>query len=127
MSAIGGPIESVSIAGREFAVAADADSNRDLGGFTNEVMMNGNGTGRLIKTRKPWNIDGLSLEVDDSRGDHEFLQDVADGVGFEPISVTYPSGIIYQGSGTITGDFNSSSQNATGAVVLTGPGKLTQQ
>lgn len=127
MPAIGGSVESVEIRGRTFAVAADADATRDIGGFTNEVMANGNGTARLIKTRKPWKIDGLSLAIDDIRGDHEFLQEIADGHEFVDMSVTFANGLTYQGSGTVAGDLGTSSQSATGALSLSGEGTLTQQ
>lgn len=124
--AIGGSIESVTIRGRSFAVAADADATRDLGGFSNERQMNGNGTRRLIKTRKGWEVSGLSLEINDTRGDHEFLQDVADGDDV-PVTVTYASGITYEGLGNITGDLQVSSQSTTGSVTLGGGGTFTQQ
>ena len=124
---IGGSIQEISLNGRIFAVAADADSNRKLGGFTNEAQANGNGTARLIKTRETWMLDGLSVDTDDVRGDHEFLQDLADLKDFFPVLVTYVSGVSYQGSGQITGDLQRSSQSATAAIALNGPGKLTRQ
>lgn len=123
---IGGSIESVTIGGRSFTVAADADSNRDLGGFSNEGQMNGNGTRRLIKTRKGWEVGGLALAIDDTRGDQEYLQDVANGSDV-PITATYASGITYQGVGNITGDLQVSSQSTTGTVALGGGGTFTQQ
>lgn len=127
MAAVGGSIESVTIRGREFPVAADAEAQRKLGGWENEVQANGNGTARIIKTRVPLSITGLTLEVDDSRGDHEFLQEVADLSDFVPIGITYASGSTYQGSATITDELQSSSQNATASVSLSGPGILTRQ
>jgi len=123
----GGSIESVTLAGREFAVAADAEGTRDLGGFTNELMPNGNGTGRQKKTRKPWTLASLVLDIDDTRGDHEFLQGLADRSDWFPITVTYVSGVTYQGSGGITGDLVVNAANTTADVTLSGPGKLTQQ
>ena len=78
MPAIGGSIQSVSIRGRLFAVASDAEANKKLGGFENEVQANGNGTARLVKTRVPWSIDGLQIEIDDNRADHEFLKEIAE-------------------------------------------------
>lgn len=127
MSGVGGSIESLSIAGRLFAVAADAESQRKLGGFENEVMANGDGTARIVKTRVPLRLDGLSLMCDDDNGDQEFLQDVSNATDFVPIVITYASGISYQGSAMVTGDFQTSSQNATTAVTLDGPGILTRQ
>ena len=65
MTAVGGPIASVSLRGRYFSVAEDAESNRKLGGFKNEIQMNGDKTGRLIKSAVPWSADGLTLSCDD--------------------------------------------------------------
>lgn len=127
MAAVGGSIESITLNGRRFAVAADAESQRKLGGWENEVQANGDGTARIIKTRVPLMIDGLTLEVDDSRGDHEYLQGIADGNAFVPVAITYASGVTYQGSATITGEMQVSSQNATAAVTLSGPGVLNRQ
>lgn len=127
MPAVGGSIESISISGRNFAVAADAEANRKLGGWENEVQTNGDGTARLIKTRVPLSISGLTLEIDDDRGDHEFLQENANNNIFFVISITYASGITYQGSAQIVEEMQSSSQNATAEVSLMGPGILTKQ
>ena len=127
MPPIGGSIESVNLNGRTFPVAADADVNRKLGGFENDVQANGDGSGRLIKTRVPFNLEGLQLSMDDDRGDHEFLQDLADTKGFFPINITYASGSVYQGSGQITGEFQAASQAATAAVNLMGTGVLSKQ
>jgi hypothetical protein len=125
--ATGGSIESVGLSGRTFSVAADADSNRKLGGFTNEVQSNGNGTARIIKTREPWMLDGLQLALDDLAGDQEYLQDLADQNDFFPIDITYASGVVYEGSGMISGDLQGSSQSTTGSVTLNGPQKLNKQ
>ena len=127
MTAVGGSIESVALDGRIFSVAADADSNRKLGGWENEVQTNGDQTARLIKTAVPWSVDGLTLSIDDTRNDAEYLQDLQDRTDFYPIAITYPSGVVYQGTGQIVGETATSSQNTTGSVSLMGSGKLTQQ
>jgi hypothetical protein len=127
MPATGGSIESVGLDGRNFPVAADAEVQRKLGGFENEVQANGDGTGRLIKTRVPLSIDGLTLEIDDDRGDQEFLQDLADRTEFWPLDITYASGVTYQGTAQIVGENPASSQNATAAISLMGPGRLQKQ
>lgn len=127
MTAIGGSIESVSLSGREFPVAADAEAQRKLGGWENEVQANGDGSARLVKTRVPFSLDGLTLEVDDDRGDHEFLQELSDGNSYFPVAITYPSGAVYQGTAQVVGEMQASSQNATCAVSLMGPGKLEKQ
>ena len=127
MAAVGGSIESISLGGRIFAVAADAEAERKLGGFENEVQANGDGTARLIKTRVPLSISGLTVEVDDFRGDAEFLQALADRPDFFPIAITYASGLVYQGTAQIVDETVSSSQNATASISLSGPGRLTKQ
>jgi hypothetical protein len=127
MAAIGGSIESINIAGREFAVAADSDVGRKLGGRQNEIEMNGDGSGRIIQTPQPWTLDGLTVQVDDARGDQEFLQNVANGTDFETVVITYASGKSYQGRGTIVGDVAYSNRSATASVSLAGVGQLTQQ
>ena len=127
MPAIGGSLEAVTLDGRNFPVAADAEVQRKIGGFENEVQSNGDGTARLIKTRVPLSLDGLTVEVDDARGDHEFLQGLTDRNDYFPISLTYASGDVWQGSAQIVGEMQASSQAATAAVSLMGPGILTKQ
>lgn len=127
MSATGGSVEAISIGGREFPVTADADVNRKLGGFESEVQPNGNGTGRIILTRVAAALTGLVVECDDDRGDHEYLQSIADGKEFVATAITYASGKTYQGSATIVGELQQSSQSATAAFDMMGEGKFTPQ
>jgi len=127
MTAVGGPVESVSIAGRYFAVAADADAGRQLGGFVNETQENGDGTGRLIKSRKKWMMGGLTLSVDDLLEDQEFLQEKADENGYFPVNFTFASGSVYGGTGQIEDELKFGNAGATVPVTFAGPGKLTAQ
>ncbi len=127
MAATGGSIESISIRGRLFSVAADADTTRKLGGFEAEVLANGDGTARKILTRTPWSIDGLTIVIDDDRGDHEFLQEIADSLEFVSITMELASGTVYEGTGQITDEVTASSQNATATITVGGPGKLEPQ
>jgi hypothetical protein len=127
MPGVGGSIESVTLDGRTFSVAADAEAQQKLGGFENEVQPNGDGTARLIKTRVSWSLDGLTVDIDDTQDDAEFLQRLQDGNNFFPVAVSYASGAVYQGTGQIVGETQKSSQNATAAVSLMGQGELTRQ
>ena len=128
MTAIGGPIETISLSGREFRVAADTDAGRKLGGCENEIMPNGDGvTGRLIKTPVTWAVTGINVEIDDDRGDQEFLQDLANQKDFFPIAITYPSAGTYQGRGQLTGELSASSASAVAAISLGGVGVLSKQ
>ena len=127
MAAVGGSIQEVGIRGRIFAVAGDAEAHRTTGGTENDVQANGNGSARIIKTRVPLSIKGLMLEIDDLRGDMEFLQDIADGNGYVPITITYVSGATYAATAMITGEFQHQSTSTTAPVDLVGPGKLVKQ
>ena len=127
MAAVGGSIDSISLNGRIFVVDAEADVNRKMGGFENEVKSNGDGSARQIKKKVPLSISGLTIEIDDTREDQEFIQFLANLNDFFPIVVTFVSGDDYQGSATITGEVQFSSQNATAQINLMGPGTLTKQ
>ncbi len=120
-------MQSVTLQGRTFSVAADADSQRKPGGFENEVQANGDGTARLVKTRVPWAASDLALSIDDLNGDAEFLQNLQNGNDFFAITAEYASGAIFQGTGQITGDVQVSSTNATASVSLMGEGEFTLQ
>lgn len=127
MAAIGGSIQEVSIKGRIFAVASDADASKKLGGFEAEVQANGNGTARTVLTRVPWMVSGLQLEIDDTRGDQQYLQERANEADFYPISITLASGVTYSASGRVSGELTASTNNSTAAVTLSGPGQLGVQ
>jgi hypothetical protein len=128
MAAIGGPLESVSIDGREFAVAGDADVNRKLGGKENEFQLNGNQTtGRVIQTPVSWKLDAIPLEMDDARGDQEFVQAIASAGALVDNTATNAAGETYQGRGIPTGELQKSEGSTTMPTTLEGPGSLTKQ
>ena len=127
MTAVGGSIQDISIRGRLFPVTADADSNLKRGGFEADVQANGDGSARKILTRVPWMMDGLVVEIDHDRADLEYLQDRANEPDFVDISITYASGVTWQGTGTVTGELQFSSQNSSATLSLMGPNIATQQ
>jgi hypothetical protein len=127
MATRGGSIQEVSLDGRVFNVAADADATVRLGGMTNEVKSNGNGTARIIQTRGPWSMSGLQIELDPDRGDHAWLQDKIDSGAWIKTGITLVDSTVLQGSGQITGDFEGSTQNATGNLSMQGRGRLETQ
>lgn len=124
--ATGGSVESVSLRGRIFSVPADADIQRKLGGFENEVQMNGDGSARIVKTRIPSMIGGLQVTIDDTRGDEEYLTELKNGRDFFPFSITYASGVTYAGQVMIVGEVTTASQNTTATMDLNGPGFLSR-
>jgi len=127
MAATGGSLEKASIAGRLFAVASDADAGLILGGFENEVQSNGDGSIRVVKTRKPWSIDGVTISIDNSKGDLEFLQQVADKKEEVPVSLTLADGSVYHGKGQIVGELKAQTMASTAPVALMGSKKLSKQ
>lgn len=128
MTAVGGSIQSISVNGRLFAVAADADVNRSLGGFSNDVMPNGNNTARLIKTAVTWALEGITVSIDDPTGsDQEFLQDIANGLELFDVTIEYASGAVYAGKGQLTDVIQYTNQSATASLNFKGEGVLKQQ
>ena len=113
MAAVGGSIRELSLQGRNFAVLADNDVSRKIGGSENSVEANGDGTGRLIKNQMPFNLDGVSVACDDSRGDQEFVQDIADSNDFVTGTITYADGSVWQGNVQVVGEIVHSNANAS--------------
>lgn len=125
---IGGSIKECSIRGRVFPVRGDADAKRVLGGYQNEVRPNGDGRSAVkVMKATSWSISGLTLHVDDIRGDQEFLEEVAASHDYVPITLTLASDVTYQGLGTITDEYSFSTESSSVEVTLAGPGKLTRQ
>lgn len=125
--AIGGPVTEISVGGRIFTSASDADVSVDLGGFTPTREMNGNGTSRKIKTPKPWMCEGVQVSVDSDNGDLEFLQANANSNSDSVFTVTFADGNVYQGSGSVDGDVKLSTANTTTTLNFGGSGNLTKQ
>ena len=125
--AVGGSIESIAFAGRIFPVASDAEATRKLGGFENDLQANGDGSVRLIKTRIPWALEGVQVEVSDTRADQEFLQAKSNAKDYFPIEITFVSGITYSGRGILTSDVQYGSQSTTATLSMGGPGEFEQQ
>jgi hypothetical protein len=112
----GGDIRQLTIKGREFDVkGGDANVNIDAGGFTNEGSLNGNGSLSIVQRRKLAGFSDCPVQIDDSRQDMEFLQDIADGGEPVPVNMTLASNITYSGALSIIGEL----QKATGDGTLT--------
>lgn len=127
MGTTGGSVISISLNGRQFAIPADTDVNIKRGGFESETQINGDGTTRKIKTRVPWGILGLSVSIDDSQQDHQFLQGLADGNEVVDVVMELASGAIETGKGDINGELQRATQATTAQFDLMGQGKLNQQ
>ena len=127
MSSVGGSIKEVTIDGRPFAVAADADVKLKLGGKKVEVQANGNGTARALGTVEPWSLSDIDIAIDHDKGDAQFLQDNADAMEFVTCTIELIDGTVYQGSGLVADDHDYSTGDATTGLTLMGQDKLTAQ
>jgi len=128
MTAIGRPLESVEINGREFQCVGDAAGTRDLGGYSNEYQSNGNpNTGRMIMTPKGWSVPSQGLEIDDAIGDQEYIQSYADsGAKNIDFVFNYGQGVSYQGTGGLVDTLEFDPMTGTMPTAFMGPGKLTK-
>jgi hypothetical protein len=127
MGASGGSIQEISVDGRVYQVASDADATIDLGGYEAEQRVNGDGSTRKILMRKPWKIENLVISIDDLLGDLEALQGIANLTGNVDITITLVNDVVYGGSGTVTGPVAKSTQATTSTISLSGPGNAQAQ
>lgn len=108
-----GPLESVTINRRRFAVDGEVDAEQAYAGFTNEVKPNGDGTNRLVKSRKPGRMNTIPIVMDDARDDEEFIQEVMDNMDFVPCSFTQVNGVVKDGDMQIVEDPGTSTKEGT--------------
>lgn len=127
MASVGGSIKEITIDGRPFAVAADADVKLKLGGKKVEVQANGNGTARALGTVEPWSLSDIDIAVDHDKGDADFLQANADAMEFVTCTIELIDGTVFQGSGLVADDHDYSTAKATTGLTLMGQDKLTAQ
>ena len=117
---MGGPIESVTLKGRRFAVDAESDMELNLGGFINENKPNGDGSFRTIKSRRLAGAKGGALSVDNDRGDNEFIQSIADEINPVDCDITLCDGTVYSGNMSIVGEFTYKTKDSLCEIELSG-------
>ena len=113
---IHGAMRSLTINGRGFRVAHDGSGNKAMGGRNNEVAMNADSSFRVIQTVMPGSFNDINVESDDSRGDQEYLQGLADAGLPVPVVATYAANISYTGDVVISGEI--SKDENTGLISL---------
>jgi len=123
--AINGAIRAMTIKGRAFKAAHDASGNKQMGGRNNEVQMNGDGSFRTIQTVMPGAINEVNVEIDDSQGDLEFLQGIADEGLPVPVVVTYAANVSYTGDLVLTGEIQKDENTGLATLSFQG-GELTK-
>jgi hypothetical protein len=117
-------IEHPDVGSRNFSTKADQDVIKDIGGYTAELQMNGNGTGHKKMSAKPWELSGIESETDDIAGDQEFLQAVQDSPDLATITWQHILGTVYSGQGTLTGDLKHNTNAGYTGLSIMGPGKF---
>ena len=109
---------------KSFNVKEGEDITKDPGGYTAEIMMNGNLTGHKSLSAKPWELSGISVECDPGDGNAEFLQDIIDSPVMAIVEWSHINGHVYKGTGTITGDLKESTKDGYAPIAIQGVGKL---
>jgi len=110
------------VKGREFDVKGeDANVNIDLGGYSNEMGLNGNGVSHVVQRRKVAGFSDCPISVDDTRQDLEYLQDIANTGELAPTTITLASGITYSGSLLPIGDLAKATGDGTLSLEMRGP------
>lgn len=127
MAIVGGSLRECSINNRIFQCPADAAVKIKTGGFSNEIMPTGSGTSIMQKTRVCAGIEGLVVAIDANNDDLKFLQDIADGEVFVPVTVTLADGNTYSGDLQITDAPEHDTQKATCELKLAGENKIEKQ
>jgi len=117
---ISGPIESLTIGGRRFAVNGDDAGNITLQGKKNEVKFNGDGSKRIIRSLASGSIKNLNVQITHENKDLEFLRDLQSDSDFFDVSLTLCDGTIYAGSMQFVDDITEDTQQGTASVSLEG-------
>ncbi len=117
-----GDIAQLMIQGRELDVKGeDANVNIDLGGFSNEAGISGNGTMHVTQRRKVAGFSDCPVSIDDSRQDLEYLQAIVDLGLLVPVTITLASAITYAGSLIPVGDLAKATGDGTLSLEMRGP------
>ncbi len=120
-----GDIVQLTIAGREFDPAADANVTYRTSGWMNENTPTGNGGLHTKRTRKLGGFDSLPLSVDAAKKDLEYIQALADEGEPVPMAMTLASGEIYSGDLVPEGELDANTGD--GQVELTALGSKFEQ
>jgi len=117
----GGDIRQLTINSREFDVkGGDANVNVDAGGFANEAGLAGNGNLAVTQRRKVAGFSDCPINIDDTRQDLEYLQEIADAGEPVPTNMTLASGVTYSGSLLPVGDLAKATGDGTLSLEMRG-------
>lgn len=125
--AVGGPIKNVNLAGRSFDVDGENEVEMFSGGWTNEVVANGNGSGRIIKTPKTGEANKIPLILDDDRNDEEYIKELRNSHDWFKASFTDINDNTYSADVQIVGDSVTNKKTMVMEVDLKARDVFTQQ
>jgi hypothetical protein len=116
----GSDIRQLMIGGREFDPAPEGNVTYRLSGFQNESAPTGNGGMHTVQRRKLGGFETLAISVDPTRGDIEYLQDLANAGEPVPCSMAIASAT-YAGSLTIEGEIDPNTGDGQVEISALGP------
>lgn len=97
-----GAWESIILNGRRFACKNDDSVKTKLPGFENEVIVGGDGSNWLKKTRHAGSISDITVICNPKNDDFEFLNELQNSMEFFPVSGTKLDGTVYSGTMQLT-------------------------
>lgn len=115
-----GALESIVINNRRFTCKADDEANIQLSGFHNETIVHGDGSHSTKKIRHIGHLSGFSVNLDDSQGDLEFLQDCQNRLEDFPVTATKVDGTVYSGNMQLIDELDENSGENTVEINLEG-------
>lgn len=113
-------ITQLMIGGREFDPAPETNVTYRLAGWSNESSPTGNGGMHTVQRRKLGGFESLTLSVDPSRQDIEFLQEKIDAGEPVPMSFAF-AGYTYSGNLTIQGELDPNTGDGQVEIAALGP------
>ena len=99
-----GDIRQFTIEGRELDPGPETNVTVLIAGFNNETVATGNGEPHTTQRRRLGGIDGMSISLDNTRQDAEFLQGISNAGTPVPVTLSLADGVTYAGVLAIEGE-----------------------
>lgn len=130
MYQVTGPIDSISLGGRDFQTSGEGTGTLRGGLFSNEHKPNGNPrTGRVTKTPVPWKFEGQEIALNMTESDFEYVTSLHNGPDPFDVVIRFGHGRgTYNASGNFEGEPPGFEAMTGGATIdLAGFGELKKQ
>jgi len=116
-----GDILQIMLYDREFDPKQGSNVNYRTSGRVNESTLNGNGGLHTMQTLKPGGFDSMTLSLDPSKKDLEYLQEKNDEGETGNCSMTLINGITYAGQLTLQGELDANTGDGQVDIAALGP------